>query len=410
MAELGSLGLDFLTRITNIHWGGLALLYSGADGMFGSEDGETWKEAPASVPATSLAWMNDVWVGCNPEVGCWYSEDGAKSWTGGGPSFKQVAAMQPAGLDDQGKPNPGMFAGYDSDGKVYTSSDGKSWAVALTIAADLGDEGSEGITGLSGCGGAFFVGTVSRVNSTSANTATFYSSFDGSGFTSQTVATGTFWDGDRSKPPPSLFTGYSPGGVGFDKKTKVYLATIQKEEGLAGGTVNTYMQVSASGGGSFGEGTPIATGSLVSGEGDSISVYSSVAGGDGTFVGGSALRHFNPLQTGGEVRAHWLPGGSAQTLESYSGAVSDEFIGSFCFTNFEEEDTEEMEPTEPKPGVFACVAYGAGAAGGVFIAKAGKSFRKTHSGTGIVGVEVAQPAGAVAVGELSWLGEAEDEA
>lgn len=410
----GALALDFLTHVINVHWGSpVGFLYSGADGMFVSKDGEIWEEAPSSVPATSLAWVDGVWVACGPS-GTWRSEDGAKTWQSSGPHLRQVAAMKPAGVDSKGKPLPGMFAGWgddDDNGLIYTSSDGKSWSVALTIPNSVG-ESSEFITGLSGCGGAFFVGTVSSPNITSTNTAKFYSSFDGGGFSDHTVADGTFWNGDIENIPAE-FVNYTPGGVGYDKETKMYLATIGKEQvARNSGVQNSYMQVSESASGSFNEGTQVEQATLVSGTGDFISVYSSVAGGEGTFVGGSALRQFggSGVQTGGEVRVHWLPGGSAQTLESYTGATSDEFIGSFCFKP--KKDTEESTDSTDslESGVFACVAFGEGAAGGVYIATAGGSFRKTHAGQGIRatgGGEVegaGQPAGAVAVGKIKFLG------
>jgi hypothetical protein len=398
---MAGLGLDFLKRAVNVHWGGLAFLYSGADGMFGSKDGEEWEKAPSSVPATSLAWVDDVWVACGLS-GTWRSEDGAKTWESGGPQMSQVAAMKPAGVDSKGKPLPGMFAGIGSDddgnGLVYTSSDGKSWGVALNIPASGADDSYEAITGLSGCGGAFFVGVQAGVNRFSANTARFYSSFDGGGFSSHTVAEGTFWDGDIEHVPP-VFTGWGAGGVGFDKKTQMYLATIQKQVASPDLT-QTFMQASTSASGSFDEGSQVDQAILVSSSGDFISVYSSAAGGDGTFVGGSSLQHFSPLATGGEVRAHRLPGGgSGQVLESYTGATSEEFIGSFCFKQNKDEETTDS----PDTGMFACVAFGAGAEGGAYIATAGGSFQKTHAGQGFQRDGVGQPFGAVAVGKIKFL-------
>lgn len=396
MAADSGLALDFLKQVTNVHWGGLAFLYSGADGMFGSKDGEQWEEAPLSVPATSLAWVDGVWVACGPD-GTWRSEDGAKTWESSGPELELVAAMKPTGLDEEGQPLPGMFAGIgedaDGNGLVYSSSDGKSWAVALTIFSSFGDGGTENITGLSGCGGAFFVGTVHSVNRYSSSTAKFYSS-DGGGFSSQIVATGTFWDGDLDHVPP-VFEDYSPAGVGYDKKNKTYLATIDKEE-RPFGIQHTYLQASESSGGSFDEGSIVDQATLVAAtNGDFLAVYSSVAGGDGAFVGGSGLDHISgELPTGGEVRAHWLPGGGAgQTLESYTGALTERSIGSFCF-NPTRAATGGSTDEPDKMGVFACVASGTGSAGGVYIATAGGSFRKTHSGN----------PWAVAVGKISFLG------
>ena len=122
---------DILTRINKVHWASKEqFLYSGDDGMFGSSNGESWKKADHSVPAISLAWMDDVWVGCGTDGSVWRSEDGAQNWSliDGAPKFVEIVSMRPKGTDEHGKPRPGVFAGWlrseDSDDDfVYTSQD-----------------------------------------------------------------------------------------------------------------------------------------------------------------------------------------------------------------------------------------------------------------------------------------------
>lgn len=404
---------DPISRIINVHWeeGGLAFLYSGADGMFGSQDGTEWVKAKSPVPATSLAFVDDVWMACGPD-GCWRSEDGAVTWqAASAPGFFEVVAMKPKSLSPEDQPKPGVFAGWTEDDAgdnhiVYTSRDGGlTWNVALTIPTSFGDSGSETIRGLSGCGGALFVCTNYHSEIFHAGDGKIYSSSDGQTFSPQTV----FGPGSIILPTdPDQFprVSFTANAVGYDAQTKQYIAIGDKEIVLNAGGQESYLIYTLSGSTSFGsgDGTIAESARQVSGAGkpggDFISTASTAAGGAGTHVAG--FSYFQNRNDGsfisGALKSRFIPGaaGVLQPMSSRGGG----FIGSLCFRSDSETNTEGSTDEPDGSGTFACVAFDADKVGGAFIASSAASgFTKTHSGTGIG----SQGRGAVAVGTVGFL-------
>jgi hypothetical protein len=402
-----ALGLDFLTQIINVHWGGkLHFMYSGADGIYGSKDGESWKKAESSVPATSLAWVNDVWIGIGPG-GAWRSEDGAKTWTpaSGLPSAcKDVVAMIPEATTENGEPKKGIFATWadneeEQNAIVYTSHDlGLSWGAVLTIPMTVGEDGYESVRGLSGCGAAFFVCTGRGATATHNGDGMIYASTDGSSFSSQLVfGPGTDVGGEPIYPRK----GFGGAAVGFDEKTGTYIAMGNSEIVQADGVRESFLIYTRSDGPSFsaGEGTIAASASQsVTEGGDQISPPGGATGGDGIHASGCLRFNFSPAGpfTSGSIEGGFIPGSISDLLPM--GDMIGGNILSFCFKSGEQSESDEAAAKPPPPGKFACIALNSENSGGVFIARTGGGFTKTHSGTGIEG------RAAVAVGKISFLG------
>ena len=396
---------DPFTQIVNVQWGeGLHFLYSGADGMFGSEDGQTWKKATSSVPAGSLAFVDDVWVAAGSS-GCWRSDDGAESWQAvGAPAFYQVVAMKPKGVGPDGEPKQGVFAGWleDESGDnhiVYTSHDlGKTWSEALTLPTTVDENGDQSIRGLSGCGGALFVCTRWSSSIFHHGDGNIYASLDGHSFSSQTVfgPGSTILPGDPDQFPRK---GFSATAVGYDAKTKTYIAIGGKEIIPAFGTQESYLIYTLAGSPSFGSGDgTVAASATQSHGGDFLSVTNSAAGGDSKHVTGLSLFH-NAVDgsfVSGALQACFIPG-SPETTENM-GDHAGGFIGSFCFKPDVEEEATDGEPVSGE-GTFACVAFGASLSGGVYV-DAGTSghFIKTHSGQ-----MIPNAGSAIAVGTVGFL-------
>ena len=401
---------DPFAQIVNVHWGeeGAQFLYSGADGMFGSKDGHEWVKAKTSRPATSLAFVDDVWIASGPD-GCWRSEDGAVTWSAvAAPAFYDVAAMKPKspGSDET---KPGVFAGWieDDDGdnqRVYTSHDGGlTWAVALTIPTSFGDSGSESINGLSGCGGALFVCTSYHSETFHAGDGKIYSSTDGHSFVPHTVfAPGSVILPEDANQYPRI--GFSANAVGYDGTR--YIAIGDKEIIPDFGVQESYLIYTLSDSIVFGsgDGTIAASARQVLGAGkpggDFIVVATSAAGGDDKHVTGFYL--FQNAASGsfisGDLKAIFIPG-SSRVLQAM-GSSPGGFVGSFCFRSDSEANTEGSTDQPEGAGTFACVAFGADKSGGAYVASsAGGSFAKTHNGTGID----PDGRGAVAVGTVGFL-------
>jgi hypothetical protein len=398
-----ALAQDILTRIINVHWGGkVGFLYSGADGMFTSSDGNDWTRLESSVPAVSLAWVDGVWIGCGPG-GVWRSEDGAQSWEPVGvPAFEQVAAMKPTGMGPDDKPKPGIFAGWreDDDGEnqiVYTSLDlGKTWTMALTLPTNGGtDDGFEDIVGLSSGGEGIFVCTVWQSSSFHHGDGKIYSSIDGNTFSAETVfGPGNITLGDDPDQYPRI--GFTAASVGYDAKTKQYIAVGDKNTLPSSGVNESYVIYTISSSSSFGmsAGTIADSGvSTPAGEQVGASATASATGGDGKFATGTSLFRFG---TGGvyvnsDWKARFIPGTSQvlQTTEILKGG----HVGSFCFKS--DETSTDGEGSDQ--GVFACTAFGTDMAGGVYVTSGMASFVMKHSGTGI-DIGGGTPRGAVAVG------------
>jgi len=400
---------DPFQQIVNVQWGeGLQFLYSGADGMFGSQDGQDWKKAETSEPAASLAFVDDVWIGAGPG-GCWRSDDGAKTWQSvGAPAFNQVAAMKPKGVGPDGEPRQGVFAGWIEDESgdnniVYSSHDlGKTWGVALVIPTDGGaDDGFERINGLSGCGGAFFVCTNYKRETFHAGDGKIYSSRDGYNFSAATAfgPGSTILPGDPDQFPRKSF---GARAVGYDPKTKTYIAIGDKEIIPALGTQESYLVYTISNAPSFGESEgAVAASATQSTSGEFILVGNSAAGGDGKHVAGLSRIHYGigGAYVSGDLQACFIPG-SPETVLSM-GASAGGFIGSFCFKPDVEEEETDGETTSGA-GAFACVAFGVDGNGGVYI-DSGTSghFTRTHGGQGISDGGAIR--GAVAVGTVGFL-------
>lgn len=406
-----ALGQDILTRIVNVQWAGKrrGFLYSGEDGMYGSRDGEDWTKANNAVAARSLAWIDDIWIGCNPDKSVWRSEDGAKTWaTVAVPRvFEEVAAFRP-----KGKQKQGIFAGWcwDEAGEhndVYTSHDlGKTWgkiySIATTVVAGGGgpDNGYEFIQNLSGCGERLFICTQRNEGTDWQDQGNIYSSSDGLG------ASGGMVFGPPSFNPIGPFSeskAFSACAVAFDDHTEVYAAIGFRQGGVSIDEVNTHLIHTTSATGSFGstDGTIDNTATVISNTGDGLSTGLSAAGGNGVFAACTVLTHHSATSgiTGGETRAHFIPPGSPATLQPIAMTPGPSwFVGSFCFNS----KGAEMATDGTTQGVFACVAFGVAREGGVYVAKPSGSWRKTHSGTAF-GDDHGIKGGAVAVGRIGFL-------
>lgn len=409
------LELDILTRLTNVQWGAeLEFLYSGGDGMFRSSDGEKWEKVSSSVPAVSLAWIDDVWVGCNPNGGCWRSEDGATTWQSvSAPDFEEVVAMRPAGEDTDDNPLKGVFAGWkeddDGNGEVYSSHDlGQTWQRVLTIDSKVGATGHESIAALSGCGEALFLTTQRLENDTDSGSVYIHISTDGHGF-DKSMLFGPGTVADLRLPT----RGYAGGHVGFDPQSKQYTATGYRAFGSGKigedpGEILSYRDDSliytTSSDASFGsgEGSVIHTERIVNYydfiEGNVLGGPHGCAGGNGTFATGGRIIHdfFAADMPPPSMDLMAFLGTAGQVLVKSNSLTG--FIGSFCFKKGGKE-SDSSDQTEMPPGTFACVAYSGTGAGGVFIANDSGSFTQTHAGTSIGGTNV--NGGAVAVGKIS---------
>lgn len=401
---------DPFTHIINVQWEegvGFAFLYSGADGMFGSSDGQTWERAPSSKPAVSLAFVDEVWVGCGP-AGCWRSDDGVKTWQAvSAPAFVEVVAMKPKRINPDEEPKPGVFAGWieDEEGDnhiVYTSHDGgKTWNKALTIPTSFDESGSESINGLSGCGGAIFVCTSYHSEAFHQGDGKIYSSTDGNSFSPATV----FGPGSITLPTdPDQYPriGFTANAVGYDGER--YIAIGDKEIIPDFGVQESYLIYSLSGSTTFpsGDGTVAESARQVTGAGTFLSVATSAAGGDDKHVTGFYLFQNGPggAFMSGDLKAKLIPG-TSEALQSMGGTPGG-FVGSFCFRSDFEANTEGSTDQPAGAGTFACVAFGSDKSGGAYVASsAGGGFAKTHSGTGIG----SDGRGAVAVGTLGFLDE-----
>jgi len=401
-------------EIINVQWeGGTAFLYSGADGMFGSEDGEKWVKAEAAVPAISLACIDGVWIACNPFEATWRSEDGAVTWKAvAGFKFEEVAAMRPKGTDAEGNPMPGVFAGWlmeDDNHVVYTSHDlGETWSIALSIPTSIpfgdNENGYERIQGLSGCGesAGFFVCTIKGDSRYANGDGMIYTSLDGNSFIRQLVfGPGTnFIPGPPGQPTPEL-RGFTALAVAYDTKSNSYIAIGAKQTRSSStapvGIVTSHMIYTIGSGSSFSqsEGTIAASAQIMNGFGDFLQVDNTAAGGKGLFIGGFGRNPFEAGQLQGEGTTHAIiiPGNSQQTMEN-------RIVTSFCFKPALDSADEGSADESLEDGTFACVSYDNGGSGGAYIRTDG-FFRKTHSGRSIGGL------GAVAVGTVDFLGEDE---
>lgn len=404
---------DPLTQIVNVQWQeeGAAFLYSGADGMFGSQDGVEWVKSKSPVVATSLAFIDEVWIACGPD-GCWRSEDGAVKWSAlAAPAFFGVAAMRPKGASVDDPPKAGIFAGWVEDDAgdnhvVYTSHDGgKTWDVALTIPTSFGDSGSESIRNLSGCGGALFACTSYHSQTFHAGAGKIYCSTDGHVFSPQTVfgPGSVILPGDPDQYPR---IGFAAVAVGYDPETKTYIAIGDKEIIPDFGVQESYLVYTRSSSTAFasGEGTVAESARQVTGAGkpggDFISVAFSAAGGSGKHVTGYSRFHNRNDGSfiSGELNSRFISGTShlLQAMGTHTGG----YIGSFCFRSDSEANTEGSTDQPEGAGTFACVAFDASKTGGAYIASSSSGgFSKTHSGTGIG----SQGRGAIAVGTVGFL-------
>jgi hypothetical protein len=418
-ADFGpALVLDFLNRPINIHWGGgLHFLYSGADGMFGSKDGEEWKKAPpeSSVPATALAWVDNVWLALGGGT-TWRSEDGGKIWeVASGPQFQQIAACKPQVVEDEPIKN-GVFAGYKSDDEgeheeVYLSDDlGKTWSKVLNIPTKIpfgdGEDGYEYAQVLSGCGNGIFLSTIKGDERSSNGDGCVYASMNGAGFGArQQIWSGTIRHPDDPLPERVQTKTYSAGAVGFDSETQQFCLMCLKEEGFgpggAEGSAFNYSIIYATGSdGSFSGENEIIKRLRGALEDPYRSVNGGLAatGGDGRFAGTyNDLFHTSSELQGDLVIAFFGGGAGSETLLAGVDMFAGARIGPVCWKPGSESESTPETPT----GTFACVAFSSDTApgeGGVWIAKADGSWQKKHDGQ-------AGQRGAIAVGKLSWFGD-----
>jgi len=236
--------LDFLKRIINVQWGGKQFLYSDAEGMWTSTDGQDWTQLDNSVPATSLAFVDGTWIAVSEADydQVWRSTDNAGTWESISIASNMratcAAAMKPKGTDGEGKPLPGVLAvlGIGTFGyRVYTSNDGgDTWSQAFQFANDQ-VEGLPGGHGLSGCGGALFV-AAQQIQHKAISIPPFgdthyiayqngmlYVSTDGMGFSGSMV----WGPGDAGWDSVTGFwsMGYATGGVGYDDRAQQFCLT-----------------------------------------------------------------------------------------------------------------------------------------------------------------------------------------
>jgi hypothetical protein len=401
-------------QIVNVHWGApLGFLYSGADGMYGSKDGESWTRAPSSVRATALAWIDDVWIASGPG-GCWRSEDGAESWelVSTPTAFTQLAAMLPKRTPENDEPPKAVFAAYGTDEEssndtIYTSMDlGKTWSSVKTFEAVSGGEdvrGYEFVSALSGCNGHFFVGTIRGTAYYDRGSGWLYVSADGLSFSGNMI----FGPGTSVPPdqPHGEIKGYGCSAVAFDEKTETYTLTGSREYLPGDGSHERAVIYSVSGSPSFSAGMDYMTVSLPS----SIAVAKSLAGGDRAFASGITQFNYDPgpflSPKDSKLTANFIPGSGTtlMNISGVSGTFGLSFVGSFCFNSMKEESTDETGEDEGEgEGIFACVAASSLEAG-VYIAKAKGIFTKTHSGQGITYADGQRIAAAVAVGKIDFL-------
>lgn len=410
------LGLDFLNQIVNVQWGGKQFLYSGGDGMFRSSDGASWIQMSTSVPAISLAWIDDVWIGVGKNGEVWRSEDGAQTWTSTtSPSsfVAQVAAMRPVGEDDEGKPLPGKFAllAHENDDgmqHVYISNNlGKSWSVALSIIVTInpdaeGRSGHKVLSALSGCAEAFFIGGTIHETFWDAGSGYLWVSTDGISFDDGTMVfgPGTNYGPDGSGPT----SGFSAAGVGYDTKTRKYMlcgTNTQTTTPNPDGSSSTYNDmiytISVSPHFGLSTGTPFKHDTFSSPDGGIItSGAPSVAGGEDSFA--TTINSFKfshgPEAAGTDLMACWVPG-SISTLTSVA-AGQGSMAGSMCFKSA----VNAGNGNGSKQGIFACVAFGA--ANGVYVAKTDDDFTLKHNGQPIRFASGTIAGGAIAVGKISF--------
>jgi hypothetical protein len=406
----GSASTPYLTDpfqcIVNVSWGGLQFLYSGADGMFGSNDGVNWTATGSSVPAIGLAWIDNVWVAIGGDGSSWTSSDGAQTWQEGLGilNVQQVAAMRPAGVDDQGNKPQGVFAawGYDAEFNnaiVYISNDlGQSWDVAMIISLTVGVDGYEVPQALSGCGGAFFFTTNWGNDRFSDGNGKLYVSTGGGEFDGGAIVFGPSTDWQPDDPPPTFNKAFTALGTAYDQSTGTYiLLGLAYRTQLGSGRTNNAVYA-ASSAPVFGqsEGTPFyETKDAVHPDlsGIFISSYNGAAAGAGFCATVLPLVNFpSGTPTDTDFIAAYTTGDTTGLFTAGSPSAS-YAISSVCFKskNFKPGEAIITPPADPtttdSTAMFALVAYavdstsGADLGGGVFTATPGGSFTQTHEGT-----------------------------
>jgi hypothetical protein len=425
--DIKGLLLDFLHWPNNVHWASGHFLYSGADGMFGSKDGKEWQKLKSgAVPATGLAWVDDVWVATG-NGGPWRSEDGGRTWqSAGAPQFEQVAGCKPEPVTTptETKEKKGIFAGYkrDEEGgneEVYISRDlGKTWSaeLAIPLVIPFGDneDGYEFATVLSGCGNGIFLSTVKGNTRFSAGDGCVYALMDGGGFGGRQQ----IWSGTTSffgDPDPHSLA-YTAGAVGFDSQTKAFCLMYGRFEGFGPGGSAGAAQIWSVGygtgsGASFGGENEIArrTRAPLADTFAQLAIGLGAAGGDGKFAGTyQSLLVSNVLPVSGQLIVTVFGGGTgSETLISVPNMDGESASqnGPICWKSGGGEESSTDATTETKGGTFACVAFGVDAqGGGVWIAESGGAWHQTHTGQAFPNHE--QPRtqrAALAVGSLSWL-------
>lgn len=391
------LGLDFLTQIVNVHWDeGEDFLYSGGDGMVGSHDGVNWEPMPSSIPALSMAFIDDCWIAITGNGGRGYyrSEDSAKSWQAFSPPsgfFDTVAAMQPLGpdgkpkLDSNGEPVPAWFAmsGQSEDGNnyvVFTSNDkGDSWKLALSVDASRTDTSQEFGTKVDGCGGAFFYGSGKTTYNDfgTYGEGFLYVSTDGLSFSGPTMVFGPgYYDADNNS------LGYENGGVGYDNVTKQYALTGFKQTSSLGGGTSNFLMYKKSSTPHFGAGDGAVfaeSNNPPGGGGTTASGGVFVAGGGGYFATGyHIMTSFTGTDDNFDIYAVMLPG-APKHITSVLFNQSGYPFSSVAYAKGKEEATKEAIEGS---GTFCCTtSFGTAK---IFTAKPGGSFSQTHAGPPIL--------------------------
>jgi len=445
MAE--GLGLDVLQRIINVRWStSLAFLYSGADGMFGSKDGQEWEKlTQGAVPAEGLAWVDGVWMAIG-EVGTWRSVDGGKTWNEGaagtGLDFQQIVACKPkpgTKQEDNETDMPGIFAGWLEDAEtgnamVYLSMDlGETFSLALEVPSSIpfgdNENGFEFGIILSGCGNGIFLSTIYGPHSYASGDGCVYVSLDGGGFGGRQVV----WPGTSDYFPypdfvPQTYSnGYTAGAVGYDSETDQFCLIGHQTEshsvglgGFLGANTDARIIYATGTGGSFGGGgilisryTPALSRQL-----KILALGSGAAGGGGEFVATYVDEYWPDFYSGGtglqgKLTASFVPGG---------GDVLISVPSMFDTTGRAQCGPVVWKSDKAEAGTFACIAFGTDSGpGGVWINSSGTGspegggsstidpsepslppmgWTKTHSGEGFTGEFRA----GLGVGKLSWLG------
>jgi hypothetical protein len=133
-----ALELDFLTQITNVHWGGAeGFLFIGSTGVYSSEDGEDWGKLADGFAANGVAYGRKLWVAAT-DGGMMISDDQGETWAaGGGPGCEQLVFAGPS-IEENPEEDAGTFYALSTDvdegnGDVYSSVDGQTWNRVLRI-------------------------------------------------------------------------------------------------------------------------------------------------------------------------------------------------------------------------------------------------------------------------------------